>query len=447
MKTMILRASLSAVLALASLGSPAAFGADAHSGYGVTRVAASTPTPRQIEDAIRAKNWTGAESMLDEVLRDKPDSAKAWYWMAQTQEKLNHQSKALQALGKAENLDPSLKFASPGAVADMRSRLGQSTMAQSRPTAPRPQSAPQAIPGYESRSRVGDSGAAVANRAQAPVQSSSHVWMYVLGFLLLAGGGAWYFIHKRNQKQEQEAGDAQERDRKTLLGRANNAQERATSLFKTARFETQESSAFGVAAAGVLSRANSALSRLKGSNATFDAYHERSALDTMESELESLENQAARKAWDEQPVAPTPAAAPAADPSYNQGGMLSSGQPQGYNPGYAPAGYAPMQQGPSTVVVNQGSGSSLLETMVIANALGHNHHDREYDLERDNQRLRDQQRHDAQPQRYEPAPVQESSTFDLGGNDSSWDNSSSGGNDSGSVDTGSSDSGSDDNKW
>lgn len=435
MKNILLRASILALIASSTLVAPAFASQDARGqGYDLIRTASAAPSPKQIEEAIRANNWTGAESMLNDVLREKPDSAKAWYWMAQTQEKLNHPSKAFSALSKAEQLQPNLTFASPGAVADMRSRLAQASSAQTR-QAQRPATQTQPLPGYAGRAPVGD-GNARRSEPAAPAQPSSHAWIYILlALAAVGGGGAWYYMNKRSKQQASDAIDAQERDRKALLGRANGAQERATSLSKTARFEGQESSLFGVAAAGLLSRANSALSRLKSSNATFDAYHERTALDNMEGELESLENQSARKAWSEEPASTRQA--PATASHAPQGFSVDNGQaaqPQAYNGGYG----APAQQAPQTIIVNQGSsGSGLLGTMLVADMISHSGHDRsrEYDLERDNQRLRDQQRNDQQ-RPAAPEPTRDNSSFDLGSNDSGWDSGSSGGNDNSSSSSG-----------
>lgn len=414
---------------------------------GSVKVADTLASPKQIEEAVRAGNWTQAEAMLNGVLKAKPDSAKAWYWMAQTQEKLNQPSKAQMALSKAEKLQPDLKFASPGAVAQMRGRLAQvASSTQPKPQAQLQNSGSQAVPGYAGRPAVGTlapAGSAVA--VPEPEKSSGHSLLLTFLALMVLGGGGFWFFHKR---AKQKLADDHDRERKLLLGRANSVQERATTLVKTARFEGQESSAFGVAAASAVSRANSALSRLKSVNATFDVAVERRSIETMEDDIERLENQGTRKAWAEEPPKPAHSIAPPTSniqaPGYSTFGGHVAPTPGyvGSNPGYS-SSYA--GSGPHTVVVNN-QGGGLLETMIVANALNgshHHHSDREYDLERENRHLRNEQRHAS----YAPAPAPEpaqSSSFDLGGgSSSSWDSGSS----APSFDSGSSDSSSSSSSW
>jgi len=83
---------------------------------GVALVLAATlalalPTPKDIEAAVGAGHYTQAETMLREVLQDKPQSAKAHYELGQV---LAHQQRYKDAQGelqKAKEIDPALKFA------------------------------------------------------------------------------------------------------------------------------------------------------------------------------------------------------------------------------------------------------------------------------------------------------------------------------------------------
>lgn len=45
-------------------------------------LAFAAPSPKAVEEAVRAGNWPQAESMLIEVTREKPDSARGWYFLA-----------------------------------------------------------------------------------------------------------------------------------------------------------------------------------------------------------------------------------------------------------------------------------------------------------------------------------------------------------------------------
>lgn len=403
---------------------------------------AALPSQKQVEDAIRAQNWTQAESMLGQVVAAKPNNAKAWYFLSETEEKLGKFSHARQDLSKAEALDPGLKFASPGAVPQMEQRLAREEAGTSRAPAPSYQrQQPQPI--YAARPATTSSSYGTPVSAPVDQKPASHAWIFVLLGLIVLGAGAYWFFSKRAKDKELEES---EHARKGLLARANSLQERATALAKTARFEGQESSAFGVAASGALSRANSALSRLKVSGSG----HDSAGLDSLESDIEALENQAARKAWDEKasaPAAPAPAPssfsanAPAQAPGSVYQGSGLAGYPAA---GYPAPGYVqPIPQQNTVIIDNGNSGTGLLETMIVADALRDSHRERDYERDRDYDRQR-QRDYDRQQQTYAPAPApaEPPAAFDMGGSDGGWDSGNSPSQDSSSSSSSDWDSGS-----
>ena len=69
------------------------------------------PTPKDIESAVAVGNYTQAETMLREVLQDKPQSAKAHYELGQVLAHSHRYKEAQTELQKAKDIDPSLKFA------------------------------------------------------------------------------------------------------------------------------------------------------------------------------------------------------------------------------------------------------------------------------------------------------------------------------------------------
>ena len=75
-------------------------------------LAMALPAPKDIEAAVAAGHYTQAESMLREVLQDKPQSAKAHYELGQVLAHEQRYKEAQTQLQKAKDLDPSLKFAS-----------------------------------------------------------------------------------------------------------------------------------------------------------------------------------------------------------------------------------------------------------------------------------------------------------------------------------------------
>ena len=89
-------------------------------------VAFALPSPKDIESAVSAGRLSQAESMLREVIQEKPQSAKAHYELGQVLARQSRYGDAQQALIKAKDLDPSLKFAaSPEKFNDTFNKIAQ----------------------------------------------------------------------------------------------------------------------------------------------------------------------------------------------------------------------------------------------------------------------------------------------------------------------------------
>jgi len=124
----MLRRTLIAMTMLTSLalvGGPA-FGAD--------------PTMREVYQAAEAGNYKQAQAMMDQVLRDHPNSAKAHFVEAELLAKQDRLSEAQRELDTAQRLDPSLGFAKPEAVQELKARLTP-TYAVRQPAAAMPAAA------------------------------------------------------------------------------------------------------------------------------------------------------------------------------------------------------------------------------------------------------------------------------------------------------------------
>ena len=74
-------------------------------------LAFALPTPKDIEGAVADGRYTQAETMLREVIQEKPQSAKAHYELGQVLAHLQRYKDAQNELHKAKEIDPSLKFA------------------------------------------------------------------------------------------------------------------------------------------------------------------------------------------------------------------------------------------------------------------------------------------------------------------------------------------------
>nr|WP_237380970.1 tetratricopeptide repeat protein [Cupriavidus sp. SW-Y-13] len=69
------------------------------------------PSPADVASAVRSEDWSKAESLLGEVLRER-ESPKAHYQLGQVYARQFRHAEALAEYRRAKELDPSLKFAS-----------------------------------------------------------------------------------------------------------------------------------------------------------------------------------------------------------------------------------------------------------------------------------------------------------------------------------------------
>jgi hypothetical protein len=106
--------------------------------------AADTPTLHQVYEAAQAGRLDEAQGMIQQVLREHPNSAKAHFVDAEILAKTGHQSQAREELNAAERLEPALSFAKPQAVQDLRARVSGSHMSQVPMVSP--QAAQQSFP-------------------------------------------------------------------------------------------------------------------------------------------------------------------------------------------------------------------------------------------------------------------------------------------------------------
>jgi hypothetical protein len=97
-----------------------------------TALAAGDPTLHQVYQTAEAGRLSEALGMMDQVLRDHPDSAKAHFVEAELLAKQSRFAAAASELKTAERLAPGLPFAKPEAVDNLRRNLSSSN-ASTRP--------------------------------------------------------------------------------------------------------------------------------------------------------------------------------------------------------------------------------------------------------------------------------------------------------------------------
>jgi hypothetical protein len=107
---------------------------------------AAETTLHQVYQAAESGRMTEAQAMMDQVLRDHPDSAKAHFVEAELLARQGRIADARKELATAERLAPGLPFAKPQTVQNLKARLAMTTApAEAGGRAPAP-AAPAGFP-------------------------------------------------------------------------------------------------------------------------------------------------------------------------------------------------------------------------------------------------------------------------------------------------------------
>lgn len=85
---------------------------------------AADPTGAQIYQAVQSGNLAQAQQMIQQVLKDHPNSAKAHFIAAEVDARAQNFGQARQELATAQALKPGLPFASQHAVRELQTQLG-----------------------------------------------------------------------------------------------------------------------------------------------------------------------------------------------------------------------------------------------------------------------------------------------------------------------------------
>jgi hypothetical protein len=98
-----------------------------------TPALAQDTTVHQVYEAVQAGRLQEAETLMDRVLREHPNSAKAHYVAAEVFAKEGKLDAARSELSKAEQIDPLLSFAKPESIRALRAavRAGHNEVARS----------------------------------------------------------------------------------------------------------------------------------------------------------------------------------------------------------------------------------------------------------------------------------------------------------------------------
>jgi hypothetical protein len=91
---------------------------------------AADPTVDQVYQAAKAGNYSQAQSMMDQVLRDHPNSAKAHFIEAELMARQGKIAAARSEFETAQKLDPNLSFANPSSVQELKALLSSGSGAR-----------------------------------------------------------------------------------------------------------------------------------------------------------------------------------------------------------------------------------------------------------------------------------------------------------------------------
>lgn len=141
-------------------------------------LALALPSPKDIESAVNAGNLSQAESMLREVIQEKPQSAKAHYELGQVLARQARYADAQQAMSKAKSIDPSLKFtASPEKFNETLDKISLKA---------KELTSPQVSSGLSDTRRPASAAAASAPAAPEPAFPLHYIWIGIAGLVILA---------------------------------------------------------------------------------------------------------------------------------------------------------------------------------------------------------------------------------------------------------------------
>jgi hypothetical protein len=96
-------------------------------------VLAADPTVDQVYQAARSGHLDEAQQLMNQVLRDHPNSAKAHFVEAEISARAANFPRAREELAKAQQLDPSGAFAKPESLASLQRELARGSSSGVRP--------------------------------------------------------------------------------------------------------------------------------------------------------------------------------------------------------------------------------------------------------------------------------------------------------------------------
>ncbi|WP_374349040.1 tetratricopeptide repeat protein [Chitinimonas sp.] len=151
----------------------------------------ATPTQDEVKAAIGRGDYAAAETMMRQVVTDKPGSAKAHFIYAEILAHNGRFGEATDQALQAKRLDPAIHFTSPDKFRAFEAKLLNSLNKQNQPPA--------------RVDRPVAEHAQAAPRGEPAKESSSSLWLWIALFVLI-GGGLYFILSRRSNTVMQPAG-------------------------------------------------------------------------------------------------------------------------------------------------------------------------------------------------------------------------------------------------
>jgi uncharacterized protein len=153
-------------------------------GLSFSNFAQAEPTLNQVYEAVQAGKLDEAQTMMQQVLVARPNSAKAHFVQAEISAKRGKFDRAREELATAEKLAPGLPFAKAESVAQLRTQLAGT------------------VPSAPASSNSVNNSMQRAAQTQSPMQApaapaSSFPWAMALGLGGIAALGAFLVLRRR----------------------------------------------------------------------------------------------------------------------------------------------------------------------------------------------------------------------------------------------------------
>jgi len=325
------------------------------------------PKPSDVKAAFNAGNYALAESMLQEVMKERP-TAQVHYQLGQVYAKEGKHAEALNEFRQAQALDPSLKFASSAAI--FTKNLADEQAIVAPPPTVVVQAQPRA-PAYVAPTHV--------NRDTE--SSGGGILGVLLGIVVVVGAGIGLFVFLSGRKAKQDALKAETADRlqknTALLGFTKQLEDAAL-IAKTATYSDAMKKQIGDRIIALQVSIRGAIGDLKDGREVSS-----SRMATFESNVNAVVEQATNGLT---VTAPTPVPEQVAEVTSEYTPRAEADVYQ--RPSVAPVPtqtvfhhYSSPSPAPAPVIVNNG-GNDLLTGVLIGNMLSGNHDHTVY-VERD----------------------------------------------------------------